>query len=96
VREALKERSLILNQLCPHLAEPVSFLYPPAAPRVGAVVRRCRLRAVRPPRRPPRRPVTSAPQPNRGPAGCSPRCAASRSSEQSATTTGSWTTRGTR
>ena len=28
VREALKERSLLLNQLCPHLAQPVSFLYP--------------------------------------------------------------------
>ncbi|MEO6715551.1 MAG: glycerol-3-phosphate dehydrogenase/oxidase [Mycobacteriales bacterium] len=28
VREALKERSLILNQLAPHLAQPVSFLYP--------------------------------------------------------------------
>jgi glycerol-3-phosphate dehydrogenase len=28
VREALRERSLILNHLCPHLAEPVSFLYP--------------------------------------------------------------------
>lgn len=28
VREALKERSLILNRLCPHLASPVPFLYP--------------------------------------------------------------------
>ena len=28
VREALRERSLILNQLCPHLAQPVPFLYP--------------------------------------------------------------------
>lgn len=28
VREALKERSLLLNRLCPHLAQPVSFLYP--------------------------------------------------------------------
>ena len=28
VREALRERSLILNHLCPHLAQPVPFLYP--------------------------------------------------------------------
>jgi glycerol-3-phosphate dehydrogenase len=28
VREALKERSLILNTLCPHLARPVPFLFP--------------------------------------------------------------------
>lgn len=28
VREALRERNLMLNQLCPHLARPVSFLYP--------------------------------------------------------------------
>ncbi|GAC1375381.1 MAG: glycerol-3-phosphate dehydrogenase/oxidase [Acidimicrobiales bacterium] len=28
VREALRERSLILEQLCPHLARPVPFLYP--------------------------------------------------------------------
>lgn len=28
VREALRERALILNLLCPHLARPVPFLYP--------------------------------------------------------------------
>ncbi len=28
VREALAERSLMLNRLCPHLVQPVSFLYP--------------------------------------------------------------------
>ena len=28
VREALSERSLMLSTLCPHLVEPVSFLYP--------------------------------------------------------------------
>jgi glycerol-3-phosphate dehydrogenase len=28
VREALAERNLMLNRLCPHLVEPVSFLYP--------------------------------------------------------------------
>ncbi|MCW2778541.1 MAG: glycerol-3-phosphate dehydrogenase, partial [Frankiales bacterium] len=28
VREALRERSLILNTLCPHLTRPVPFLYP--------------------------------------------------------------------
>lgn len=28
VREALRERSLILHHLCPHLARPVPFLYP--------------------------------------------------------------------
>src|SRR5947209_17237769 len=28
VREALKERHLLLTRLCPHLVRPVSFLYP--------------------------------------------------------------------
>ena len=28
VREALAERNLMLNHICPHLAQPVSFLYP--------------------------------------------------------------------
>ncbi len=28
VREALRERELMLSKLCPHLAKPVSFLYP--------------------------------------------------------------------
>jgi glycerol-3-phosphate dehydrogenase len=28
VREALRERALILNRLCPHLAQPVPFLFP--------------------------------------------------------------------
>ncbi|MDH3471135.1 MAG: glycerol-3-phosphate dehydrogenase/oxidase [Acidimicrobiia bacterium] len=28
VKEALRERNLMLNRLCPHLASPVSFLYP--------------------------------------------------------------------
>ena len=28
VREALRERALILDRLCPHLAQPVPFLYP--------------------------------------------------------------------
>ena len=28
VREALRERNLMLNRLCPHLVEPTSFIYP--------------------------------------------------------------------
>src|SRR5579862_6493786 len=28
VREALRERHLMLTRLCPHLVQPVSFLYP--------------------------------------------------------------------
>src|SRR5947209_3689084 len=28
VREALRERSLLLNVICPHLVSPVSFMYP--------------------------------------------------------------------
>lgn len=41
VREALKERELMLTKICPHLAKPVSFLYPLAKkvverPYVGA------------------------------------------------------------
>lgn len=32
VREALKERGLLLNELAPHLVKPVSFLYPLTGP----------------------------------------------------------------
>src|SRR5690606_21231422 len=28
VREALRERNLMLNHLCPHMVTPVSFVYP--------------------------------------------------------------------
>ncbi|HEX2484470.1 MAG TPA: glycerol-3-phosphate dehydrogenase/oxidase [Myxococcota bacterium] len=34
VREALRERSLLLGRLCPHLVRPVSFLYPLQTPLV--------------------------------------------------------------
>jgi glycerol-3-phosphate dehydrogenase len=37
VFEALKERSLVLNTLCPHLARPVPFIYP-----LEKVIDRCR------------------------------------------------------
>jgi len=32
VREALRERELMLTKICPHLAKPVSFLYPLSKP----------------------------------------------------------------
>jgi glycerol-3-phosphate dehydrogenase len=34
VREALRERELMLTKICPHLAKPVSFLYPLSKPAV--------------------------------------------------------------
>ncbi|MBM9467675.1 glycerol-3-phosphate dehydrogenase/oxidase [Nakamurella leprariae] len=34
VREALRERELMLSRLCPHLARPVSFLYPLTRPLI--------------------------------------------------------------
>ncbi len=34
VREALKERELMLTKICPHLAKPVSFLYPLSKPLI--------------------------------------------------------------
>ena len=42
VREALKERGLLLERLAPHLVKPVPFLYPLAAQGLGAAVRRAR------------------------------------------------------
>ncbi|WP_051267115.1 glycerol-3-phosphate dehydrogenase/oxidase [Nakamurella lactea] len=34
VREALRERDLMLTKICPHLAKPVSFLYPLSKPLI--------------------------------------------------------------
>ncbi|SDP03292.1 glycerol-3-phosphate dehydrogenase [Nakamurella panacisegetis] len=34
VREALRERELMLTKICPHLAKPVSFLYPLSKPLI--------------------------------------------------------------
>ena len=47
VREALKERGLLLERLAPHLVKPVPFLYPLAAQGLGAALRRIGRRAVR-------------------------------------------------
>ena len=52
VREALRERSLLLNVIAPHLVSPVSFLLPARAPRLGARLRRRRDAALRRARRP--------------------------------------------
>ena len=38
VREALRERRLLLTRLAPHLVQPVPFLFPLTAPRLGAAV----------------------------------------------------------
>ena len=43
VREALRERELMLTKICPHLAKPVSFLYPLSKPVDRAAVRRLRV-----------------------------------------------------
>ena len=40
VREALKERGLLLQRIAPHLVKPVPFLYPLAAQGLGAALRR--------------------------------------------------------
>ena len=47
VREALRERHLMLTRLCPHLVQPVSFLYPAAPPGLGTRVRRLGRAALR-------------------------------------------------
>ena len=47
VREALRERELMLTPLAPHLVKPVSFLYPLTPPRLGAAVHRGRPADVR-------------------------------------------------
>ena len=39
VREALRERGLLLTRLAPHLVRPVPFLYPLQPPRLGAALR---------------------------------------------------------
>ena len=64
VFEALRERSLILNTLCPHLARPVPFIYPLRAPGDRPRLRRPRHRRVRRDgRRPRASPATEAPEP---------------------------------
>ena len=47
VREALRERGLSVGTLAPYLVQPVPFLYPLQAPRLGAALRRRRHRALR-------------------------------------------------
>ena len=47
VREALRERELMLTRLAPHLVKPVAFLYPLTHRVLGAPVRRRRPDAVR-------------------------------------------------
>ena len=96
VREALRERSLILNRLCPAPGPARSVPLPLAAPGLGAALRGQRHRAVRrhsAAGTASRATSTSAAAP---PAGCSPPCARTPSSGPSATTTGRSTTRGTR
>ncbi len=48
VREALRERELMLTRLAPHLVKPVSFLYPLRHRRLGAALRDGRADPVRP------------------------------------------------
>ena len=47
VFEALRERSLILDTLCPHLVKPVEFIYPLGEAGLGPGLRRHRRRGVR-------------------------------------------------
>ena len=51
VREALRERALLLDRLAPHLVTPAAVPLPARAPRLGAPVRRRRAHALRHPRR---------------------------------------------
>ena len=52
VREALRERGLLLNVIAPHLVRPVPFLLPAGAAGLGARLRRRRDAALRRARRP--------------------------------------------
>ena len=74
VFEALKERRLALETLCPHLAKPVQFIYPLRRARDRPRVRRSRHRGVRRDGRRPRRTASSAaPVAARRPSSCSRR-----------------------
>ena len=61
VFEALKERSLALNKLAPHLAKPVPFLYPLTKPVIRPRLRRAGHRGLRRDGRRPGRAAPSAP-----------------------------------
>ena len=68
VFEALKERSLALTKLSPHLAKPVPFLYPLTRTGGRPLVRRAGDRRVRRDgRRPRRTPPSAAPRPQEDP-----------------------------
>ena len=73
VTEALHERNLMLRRLCPHLARPVSFLYPLDAPLLGTGLRRRRDRPLRRARRLRVEPAPPPPPPRRV-AACAPWC----------------------
>ena len=95
VREALRERGLLLDRVAPHLVQPVPFLYPlqhrvwerpTPAPGSRSTTRwpAAAARAAPPP----------APDPQRRRCGGARACARTRSSAPSSTTTPRWTTPG--
>ena len=65
VREALRERELMLTRLAPHLVKPVSFLYPLTHRGLGAAVHGGRAVHVRHDGRRPVRAGAEAPDPGR-------------------------------
>ena len=96
VREALRERALLLDRLAPHLVTPAAVPLPDRPPGLGAALRRRRPHALRHPRRPAALGAAAQPPVERPPR-CAPsrRCAPTRSRVRSATTTRRSTTPGT-
>ena len=75
VREALQERTLLLTRLAPHLVQPVPFLLPLRAPRLGAALPRRRDPALRHDGWRDRAAPAPAPEPAEGAARWRRRCA---------------------
>ena len=95
VREALRERELMLTKICPHLAKPVSFLYPLSKHADRAAVCRRRADHVRLDGRRPVGARAQAPDQGRRRCGWCRACAGTRWSAGSSTTTARSTTPGT-
>ena len=97
VFEALRERKLILEKLCPHLARPVEFIYPLEKPFVDRAWVGHGCRCVRRPRRRPRgAPATCGTCRRRRRCARSGRASRARSRAASPSTRASSTTPGTR
>ena len=93
VREALRERELLLTRIAPHLVAPGAVPVAAARPRLGARLPRRRARALRHHRRRAVGAAPPAPEPPRRAGRRARRCAATRSSAPCSSTTPRRTTR---